>query len=61
MLHLHSFTVTAQTRHHRSIGGQTPLRRFCSTRGAVFFSTSASIGDKGLPGWKKGLRDFPAL
>ena len=30
-------------------------------RGAVFFSTCASIGDEGLSGRKKILRDSPVL
>jgi hypothetical protein len=61
ILHHHSYTVTALTRNYRLIGGQTPLKRFCPIRGATFFSTCASIVEKGLPGCKKILRDSPVL
>ena len=56
---------------HRHRPDQTPLvdrwptrlRRFCPMRGAVFFSTCASIGDKGLSGrnrWCMFLLNFQA-
>jgi hypothetical protein len=50
LVHHHSMSVTVQTRHHRSIGGQDSLRRLCPMRGAAFFSTCASSGDTDLSG-----------
>jgi|AntAceMinimDraft_1070359.scaffolds.fasta_scaffold03385_7 uncharacterized protein YwlG (UPF0340 family) len=63
MLHHHTFTVPAQTRHPRSIGGQTRLQRFCPMRGAVFFKHVHANRGEDLPDTNitSAIQNSPAL